>query len=42
MADSDSDAVDEETWEATWEALYQLRLQRRPVCSTFACHFLLT
>jgi hypothetical protein len=29
-SDSDSDAADEETW----EALYQLRLQRRPVCST--------
>ena len=37
MAESDSDAADEETW----ETLYQLRLQRRPVRSTFPCHFLL-
>jgi hypothetical protein len=31
MAESDYDsAADEEAW----EAVYQLRLQRRPVCST--------
>jgi hypothetical protein len=39
MAESDSDVADIEAW----EAVYQLRLQRRPVCSTFfICHFLLT
>ena len=29
MAESDTDAADIEAW----EAVYQLRLQRRPVCS---------
>ncbi len=43
MAESDSNS-DSAADEEAWEAVYQLRLQRRPVCSTlnFICHSLLT